>query len=567
MNKILRYSFVALLAMVFMPSFAGKIVFANLNLENGVQYSEPFDGGDFTVTFAGGANDGKYYTTGSGIRVYGGGEMTIKAKSGTLTKILITYDGTNKPTTADVVDGGTYDVATGLWTGDAESVVFTRPSGSGHWRVQSIATGDDAQVLTPTEGQTAATAITVTRALEIINALADGATSDDAYYVKGYVTSIKTITSSGASFFVGETADATSTVQTYNLKGFGNQTITNTGFVKEGDQVIVYGKLQKYKNNSTSEITPEVTSGYVYSVNGNTEDTTPNPEDAIQNGKTADDAMTVDQALNYIKSFSDSFLSSKQYYVKGTVSEVTEISTSNGNATFKLGDLVAFRLKGLENKNITDENYLKANDEVIIYAKLQKYVKNETVTPELSSGYIYSLNGKTSESEGYVPTGDGSKANPYTVEDLKHMAEAEYPTEKQWVKGVIIGSANSSTKLEETDVASNIAIAESASATTFIPVALTANTNAREKLNVMDTPSNKGKEVMLYGKIQKYFSVTGLKDLEKFVLDGSEEEVTGVGAIKADADVNAPAYNLKGQRVTEGYKGLVIKNGKKVIMK
>ena len=43
--------------------------------------------------------------------------------------------------------------------------------------------------------------------------------------------------------------------------------------------------------------------------------------------------------------------------------------------------------------------------------------------------------------------------------------------------------------------------------------------------------------------------------------------VTGVGAIKADADVNAPAYNLKGQRVTEGYKGLVIKNGKKVINK
>ena len=40
-----------------------SITFADLGLDNGVQYLEPFDGGAFTVTFSGGANDGKYYTT------------------------------------------------------------------------------------------------------------------------------------------------------------------------------------------------------------------------------------------------------------------------------------------------------------------------------------------------------------------------------------------------------------------------------------------------------------------------------------------------------------------------
>ena len=131
----------SLLLMLFMgmSMWAGTIVFAELGLENGVQYLDPFDGGDFTVTFAGGANDGKYYTTGSGIRVYGGGTMTVAAKNNnTITQITVTYSGSNKPTTADVVNVGTYDPETGIWTGSAGSVIFTRPSGSGHWRVQKV---------------------------------------------------------------------------------------------------------------------------------------------------------------------------------------------------------------------------------------------------------------------------------------------------------------------------------------------------------------------------------------------------------------------------------------------
>ena len=136
--KELRIYLTMLLLSIVSVGFAGTIVFGDLELENGVQYTDPFDGGDFTVTFAGGGNDGKYYTTGSGIRVYGGGTMTIAAKSGNVTSITITYDGNNKPTTDDVVNTGTYTNTTGVWAGEAGSVVFTRPSGSGHWRVQKI---------------------------------------------------------------------------------------------------------------------------------------------------------------------------------------------------------------------------------------------------------------------------------------------------------------------------------------------------------------------------------------------------------------------------------------------
>ena len=36
------------------------------------------------------------------------------------------------------MDVGTYNPSTYTWTGNAKSVTFTRPSGAGHWRLQSV---------------------------------------------------------------------------------------------------------------------------------------------------------------------------------------------------------------------------------------------------------------------------------------------------------------------------------------------------------------------------------------------------------------------------------------------
>lgn len=52
-----------------------------------------------------------------------------------------------------------------------------------------------------------------------------------------------------------------------------------------------------------------------------------------------------------------------------------------------------------------------------------------------------------------------------------------------------------------------------------------------------------------------------------YVVATEVKATSGVSAIKADVDANAPAYNVAGQKVAEGYKGLVIKGGKKVIQK
>lgn len=115
-----------------------SITFASLGLENGVQYSNPFSIADgVTIKFEGGAHDGKYYTTGSGIRTYSGGSIII-ASSYTISKIVFTWSGDSYKPTSDVANPTGYNYQTNTWTGSANSVTLTRPSADNHWRLQSV---------------------------------------------------------------------------------------------------------------------------------------------------------------------------------------------------------------------------------------------------------------------------------------------------------------------------------------------------------------------------------------------------------------------------------------------
>lgn len=46
-----------------------------------------------------------------------------------------------------------------------------------------------------------------------------------------------------------------------------------------------------------------------------------------------------------------------------------------------------------------------------------------------------------------------------------------------------------------------------------------------------------------------------------------EEEANGIFDIDAESEHDIPAYDLSGQRVTDDYKGIVIKNGKKTMVR
>ena len=66
------------------------------------------------------------------------------------------------------------------------------------------------------------------------------------------------------------------------------------------------------------------------------------------------------------------------------------------------------------------------------------------------------------------------------------------------------------------------------------------------------------------GSIMTYFGNMGVKDITAYELGTAG--VDGI-ATEATTDANAPMYNLAGQRVSKAYKGVVIQNGHKFIVK
>lgn len=75
-----------------------------------------------------------------------------------------------------------------------------------------------------------------------------------------------------------------------------------------------------------------------------------------------------------------------------------------------------------------------------------------------------------------------------------------------------------------------------------------------------------GDVVVVYGKLKKFKTTYELDSNN--ILISLNGKTTGITNITTDeAAKNAPVYNLAGQKVTKAYKGIVIKNGKKMIQK
>jgi len=167
----------------------------------------------------------------------------------------------------------------------------------------------------------------------------------------------------------------------------------------------------------------------------------------------------------------------------------------------------------------------------------------------------------------------GRKGNPYTIAEVKALEESAYPSDKVWVIGYIAGCAANGGVISAGDpVNSNIlltATAEFSDADVLLPVQLSGSTT-KTAVNLVDNPTNKGKEIKVYGKIQKYFSVAGVKEVTSHEFTGNSVEInviSGIANITAAKAENGVRYNLAGQKVNAGYKGVVIMNGKKVVVK
>lgn len=112
---------------------------------------------------------------------------------------------------------------------------------------------------------------------------------------------------------------------------------------------------------------------------------------------TPETAYTVAKALELINAGEG--LDAK-VYVKGQITSIKEVSASFGNATYDISDdataankLTVYRGYFYDNKHFTSNNQIKAGDVVVVYGKLVNYNNN---TPQVTNSSIYSLNGVVS---------------------------------------------------------------------------------------------------------------------------------------------------------------------------
>lgn len=195
----------------------------------------------------------------------------------------------------------------------------------------------------------------------------------------------------------------------------------------------------------------------------------------------------------------------------------------------------------------------------------------------------------------YEYEGEGTQDVPYTLADVQHLWVPKTPSNPVWVRGIIIGCVNGSIKEEsfsttgifagagkdgaDLEVKSNIIIAPVKSSskvrkavaggyelTECVPVNLAYDTEFRNKLNIVDNPDVVGKEVLLKGTVEDYFSIAGVKNLEDAIIDGVSLGVHGVEL--DEAPLSGDIYTLAGQRVSTMTRGgLYIIGGKKVLVK
>ena len=402
--------------------------------------------------------------------------------------------------------------------------------------------GDEKVVIDPTGSGTEADPYNVAAVVDVCSGLASGTQTDKDVYVKGIVTEIKDIDTSGtygnATYWISDDPDGKAN-KFYIYRGFGlggkkfNEGATA---IKVGDKIIIKSPVMNY--NGTYETVQNKC--IIVELNG-TKDSgggggdTPSGSDI----GSKDAPLTCAQALEKIKALADGAESDGNAYVKGKVVKVTtnaENFDKYGNLNYLISDdglesnaITVYSGDGLNGEKFKSNTDLAAGDEVIVYGKLYKYVnKSGQMTPEINKGnYLVSLikgSGGGGGGGTDVGEGDGSEAKPYNVTAAIAKAEQAGVYVKGFIVGFVDGQAYDSgaTFSDAATGKTNVLIAASANETNptkCMPVQL-PNGAIREGLNLQDNKGYYKKEVTLYGDIATYFKVPGIKNTSYALIDG-----------------------------------------------
>jgi hypothetical protein len=208
------------------------------------------------------------------------------------------------------------------------------------------------------------------------------------YYATGYVVEVGEYNSTygNISLVISDTKEGANQLTVYRAAGPDKAKITDKNFVKKGDKVLVCGHLINFKGN-----TPEFTQGcYIVSVNAGTSTVV----------GSADAPKTVAEAIAAINAMETTNTDTPEFwFVKGKVKQVIttdENITKYKNIDYIITDdgsneLKVFRGKYIDGADFTVDNKVTVDKEVIVYGNLQKYVKNDVTTPEITNSKLISI--------------------------------------------------------------------------------------------------------------------------------------------------------------------------------
>ena len=237
-------------------------------------------------------------------------------------------------------------------------------------------------------GSSTAIEVTCAKAVELTNALGDGETSTETYSVTGYITEVVgAVSKNQQTFWMADTKDGGRVFEAYwaNLP-------EGVSEFKAGSKVKITGNLTKYVNNG--KVTAEIKNANVEILEQGGGGDTPSGTE-----------INCAKAVELTNALDDNATSSEVYTVSGYITEVVG-SVSKNQQTFWMADTKdGGRVFEAYWANLPEGvSEFKAGTKVKITGKLQKYVKDGKVTPEIKNADVEIV-----DDGGETPAGNVTK--------------------------------------------------------------------------------------------------------------------------------------------------------------
>ena len=382
------------------------------------------------------------------------------------------------------------------------------------------------EVVEPKGTGTQADPFNVAAALAKCEEVGETGTTEDVY-AEGYVVSISELSTQygNATFMIADSKEGGDMLTVYRAKGPGNQSITDENLIKNGDKVLICGKLVNFKGN-----TPEFTQGcYIVSINGEGGGEDPSNDDTIGTEK---NPITVAEALAEINKLEDGASTSKEAYVKGKISQIKGYY-NNSQITYYISDdgQTTNEIQIYNGKNVNGTDFASKDDlavgmDVVVKGKLMKYVnKSGVMTPEMNGGVLVSKNGG-----GEEPSNDetiGTEKNPITVAEalaeINKLEDGASTSKEAYVKGKI-----SQIKGYYNNSQITYYISDDGQTTNEIQIYNGKNVNGTDFASKDDLAV--GMDVVVKGKLMKYVNKSGVMT----------PEINGGVLVSKDGEGNDP---------------------------